>query len=328
MSMEPEIAAPAEEVENVNFGDRAAWKAFIKVLEAQTNALEEVGLNDISLGPWSHSKLKTLEKCPQQFFLKYVLKAKIPAALAVNQDTSAADVGSAAHKILEHVFSGHTIKIAYMLAKEEFVPSKLSEEMWVEKIESVEYNITQFKDRIDNFKRGNRVKKIYQELKLGVTRDWKPTKFFASDVWMRGIVDFVILLENGDVMIIDWKYGPPIIAGIRNYEQQLSSYKPLIHFGLIPIKGATAGVGFIREGDILLGEYTDVETIERKLKNTIEFNVEGAIESVKTMGNFGHKVNSGCQYCEYSPICKSKKADGNLKVLEKMTGKFIPIQSV
>lgn len=326
MSTESEIVV--DEVENVVLGDRVAWKAFIQTIKEQTLALEEVGLDDISLGAWSHSKLKTLEKCPQQFYLKYVLKAKVPAALAVNQDTSAADVGSAAHKILEHVFSGHTIKTAYMLAKNEFVPGKLTEEMWTEKIIGVEYNITMFKERIDNFKRGNKVKKIYQELKLGVTRDWKPTKFYADDVWLRGIVDFVVLLENGDVMIIDWKYGPPIIAGIRNYEQQLSSYKPLIHFGLIPIKGATAGVGFIREGDILLGDYTDVEVIERKLKNTIEFNIEGAIESVKTMGKFGHIVNSGCKYCEYAPICKSKKADGNLKETEALTAKFIKIQPV
>jgi hypothetical protein len=303
-------------------------KDFLESLYAQSNALEEVKLDDISLGPWSHSKLKVLEKCPLQFYLKYILKVKLPAELSANQDTTLADVGSAAHKVLELIFAGHTVASAYAMAKTEFVPSKLTEELWTERIEGVEFNITQFKDRIDAFKKRHKVKKIYTELRLGVTRDWKPTKFFASDVWMRGVVDFVVILENGDAMIIDWKYGPPAAAGIRNYKQQLDSYKPLINFGLKPIRGATSGVGFIREGEIVLDEFTTQEDIEGKMKNMIEFNVEGAIESTKTDGLFEHRVGNHCKYCEFAPWCKAKKADGNLKDLEAGTKKFFKIEKV
>lgn len=303
-------------------------KDFLKSLYAQSNALEEVQLDDISLGPWSHSKLKVLEKCPLQFYLKYILKVKLPPALAADQDTTLADVGSAAHKILELIFAGHTVASAYAMAKTEFVPEKLTETLWVERIESVEFNITQFYDRIEAFKKRHKVKKIYTELRLGITRDWKPTKFFASDVWMRGVVDFVILLENGDALILDWKYGPPAAAGIRNYKQQLDSYKPLINYGLKAIRGATSGVGFIRDGEIILDEFTNHEDIEGKMKNTIEFNVEGAIESVKTAGEFEHKVGNHCKYCEFAPWCKAKKADGNLKELEAGTKKFFKIEKV
>lgn len=301
---------------------------YLKSLYTQSAALEEVKLDDVSLGPWSHSKLKVLEKCPLQFYLKYILKSKLPPELAAAQDTTLADVGSAAHKILELVMIGHTVQSAYALAKTEFVPSKLTPELWAERIETVEYNITNFKDRIDNFKKRNKVKKVYTELRLGITRDWKATKFFAADVWFRGVVDFVIMLENGDAMILDWKYGPPAAAGIRNYKQQLDSYKPMINYALTPIKGATSGVGFIREGEIVLDDFTGKEEIEGKMRNMIEFNVEGAIESVKEDKHFQHRVGNHCKYCEFAPWCKAKKADGNLKDLEKATSKFFEIKKV
>lgn len=323
-----DVVEQVESTGEVNDGLKEISKEFLETLYKQSSSLEEVALDDISLGPWSHSKLKVLEKCPLQFYLKYILKVKLPPQLAAAQDTSLADVGSAAHKILELVFFGHTVANAYAMAKTEFVPSKLTEELWVERIEGVEYNITQFKDRIDNFKKRNKVKKVYTELRLGVTRDWKATKFFAADVWFRGVVDFVIILENGDAMILDWKYGPPAAAGIRNYKQQLDSYKPMINFGLTPIKGATSGVGFIREGEIILDEFTNKEDIEGKMKNMMEFNVQGAIDSVSEDKQFSHRVGSWCKYCEFAPWCKAKKADGNLKDLEKATSKFFEIKKI
>jgi hypothetical protein len=323
-----DVVENVESTGEVDDGLKEISKDFLKSLYTQSSALEEVKLDDVSLGPWSHSKLKVLEKCPLQFYLKYILKVKLPPQLAANQDTTLADVGSAAHKILELVFFGHTVANAYAMAKTEFVPSKLTEELWVERIEGVEYNITQFKDRIDNFKKRNKVKKVYTELRLGVTREWKATKFFAADVWFRGVVDFVIMLDNGDAMILDWKYGPPAAAGIRNYKQQLDSYKPMINFGLTPIKGATSGVGFIREGEIILDEFTNKEDIEGKLKNMMEFNVQGAIDSVSEDKHFAHRVGNHCKYCEFAPWCKAKKADGNLKDLEKGTSKFFEIKKV
>jgi len=323
-----DVVETSETTGEVNEGLKEISKEFLESLYTQTKALEDVAMDEISLGPWSHSKLKVLEKCPLQFFLKYVLKAKIPAALAGEQDTSAADIGSAAHRILELIFKGYTVADAYAGAKKEFVPEKLSEEMWTANIETVEYNITQFKERIDSFKQRHKVKKVYTELRLGITRDWKATKFFAADVWLRGVVDFVILLDNGDAMILDWKYGPPAAGGIRNFKQQLDSYKPLINFGLVPIKGATSGVGFIKDGEIVLDQFTDKEEIEGKMKNLIEWNIEGAIESTKEAKAFEHRVGNHCKWCEFAPWCKAKKADGNLKDLEKSTSKFFEIKKV
>lgn len=318
----------SEQNENENNVDAELEKVsddFLKYLNEQNKKLKEVKLDDISLGPWSHSKLKVLEKCPLQFYLKYVLKAKLPDYLAANQDTLARDVGSAAHKILEHIFSGHTVPSAYALAKNEFVPDKLSEVQWAENLIPVENNIINFKERIESFKRRHKVKKIYQEVRIGVTKDWKKTGFFDKDVWMRGVIDFVILLENGDILLIDWKFGPPAASGIRFYKQQLNSYAPLFNYGVSPIRGMTSGIGFIKDGEIILDEYKDEDQVTRKLKAEVEWNVEGAIEQVKTDGKFEKKPGSQCTYCEFSPWCKNRSKGRNLKELEESTKRFIPI---
>lgn len=46
------------------------------------------------------------------------------------------------------------------------------------------------------------------ELKLGFTKDYKPTGFFADDVWHRG-ADDVLVVNKAKAMNIDWKTGTP-----------------------------------------------------------------------------------------------------------------------
>lgn len=44
------------------------------------------------------------------------------------------------------------------------------------------------------------------ELKLALTRDFEPTDFFASDVYLRSIVDLAIV-RHDHVIVVDWKTG-------------------------------------------------------------------------------------------------------------------------
>lgn len=326
--MTNEVDANVEVQEITDEKLKAIRADFLKTLMTQTENLEEVKMDDISLGPWSYSKLRVLEKCPLQFYLSYILKAKLPKELLGEQDKSQTHTGSASHRILELVMQGKTVSEAYVLAKTEFVPELLTEEQWVSNVESVEYQITAFHDRMDNFKRRHKIRKIYTELRLGITRDWRPTKFFASDVFIRGVVDLVILLENGDCIVIDHKHGQPFSSGIRHNKQQLDSYLPLINFGLTPIKGATAGIHFVKDGQVIMDDFKTKDEIEGKLKTMVEFNIEGAIESTKEAGLFEHRVGSQCQWCDYKELCKAKKASGNLKPIEEKTKKFFKIQAV
>ena len=76
-----------------------------------------VELTQRGLGAWSFSKLKMLKQCPLQFYLKYVLKAKIttPAIISV-----ATEQGKAAHRILELVVMGKSIESAFKQVRKEY----------------------------------------------------------------------------------------------------------------------------------------------------------------------------------------------------------------
>ena len=46
------------------------------------------------------------------------------------------------------------------------------------------------------------------EYKFGITESFKPTNFFSSDVWCRGVIDLAILKPTSAV-VLDWKTGKP-----------------------------------------------------------------------------------------------------------------------
>jgi hypothetical protein len=296
---------------------------FVEGISQKDREFESIPMDKYSLGPWSMSKLKCLQKCPFQFYLKYILKVKVPVEVSGPQDTQLADIGSAAHRILEHVVIGKSVTQSYALTKAEFVPSKLSEEVWVDRVENLEFNIQAFKERIDALGKRHNIKRLFTELRMGVTKDWEPTSFFADNVYFRGIIDLVVQLDNLDIIILDHKTGGGE-GSIRAYQDQLDSYKILFHKAKTPVTGAQSGIHFIRQGDVKMSEYTTREDIETKLIANLEWSIEGAIDSVKELGYFKHVRGNQCKYCEYDFLCKPK----TLLPLEKSTKRFFEIVTV
>lgn len=290
---------------------------FAECISDTTASIQQVPLDKYSLGPWSMSKLKVLQKCPFQFYLKYVLKLKVPQDVAGREDTQSADVGTAAHLVLEHVMQGVSLDHAFAMAKPEFVPGKLSEDTWVEKVLSLEHSVSAFKERIDALGARHKIKKVYTELRVGVTREWQPCGFFHNDVYIRGVIDLCILLDNGDVVIIDHKTGGGE-GSIRPYEDQLNSYKALFHFGVRPVRGAQSFIHFIAAGEVKPSTMSQKEEIESKIRQLLEFSIEGAIDNVSELGFFKHKRGSYCKWCDYDSVCKP----GYVKDAEKDTKRF------
>lgn len=296
---------------------------FVNSIYAQDKEFTDLKLNKYDLGPWSISKLKVLRKCAFQFYLKYILKIKIPDDVAGKPDTVSADVGSAAHLILEHVMCGRSIQEAYKLARKEFGPDKLTDELWAERVETLEVSIMAFKDRMDALGRRHKIKRVFTELRIGVTKDWEPTGFFAKDVYIRGVIDLIVQLEDGVILIIDHKHGGGD-GSLKPYEDQLNSYKVLFHFGVNPVKGAQSYIHFVKAGEVKPSYLSDVEEIEGKLKDMLEWDIEGAIDAVSETGFFKHKRGPYCQWCDFDAICKSKE----LKPLELGTRRFFEIKKV
>lgn len=311
----------------------------IKDAEDNLEKYRKFDFNKYSVGAWSPSKVKMLEKCPYQFYLKYILKVG-PDDDHV-QDTAMADVGTIAHRILEHVVLGKSVSDAYAATKIEHceVPPELIKKgkanitqlKWTESIETLESNIITFAEKMDIFNRNNKVIAMHTELKLGVTKDWKKTTFFGNDVYFRGIVDLAIEIDNGpgyrpDMLIIDHKHGGGEFGtpSTRNYQQQLDAYKPMLHYGLKPLSGAQAGIHFIKEGKTAYDEYSDAETIETKLRKKVEWTIDGAVDTTIERGFFKHIRGNHCRWCEFDTQCKP----GMLKENELSTKKYFIMKEV
>lgn len=298
------------------------FKKAKKTPEEIMKELDENGLalTPIGLGPWSYSKLKVLKNCPLKFYLQYVLKVKPAEEPPISLVT---EVGKAAHRILEFMIAGKSMENAYKEAFKEFSQT-ITKEQWEENLVSVEYNITRFMDKIEMFERNHGVKRFLQEIRIGCTKNWEPTGFFADDVYFRGVIDLVIQLKNGDIVIIDHKYGPPVAMGLRNFQDQLNTYKVMFHKGIEKIEGAQSGIHFIREGETLLDSYSDAAEIEDSLTGRIDFFVEGTIESLLEIGYFKHIAGNACKYCDYKAECKA----GKFKQLETESKKWFEIKKV
>lgn len=286
------------------------------------------------LGAWSYSKVKVLSKCPFHFYLKYVLKAKPAEAPAISVIT---ETGKASHRILELTVRGKSVDEAFKIVRKEF-EEQLPGDLWDNGIDPeiggvgrAEYSISKFMQRLDDFEKRHPVKRMITELKIGITRNWEPTGFFTADadhpendVWLRGVIDLVIQLQNGDVLFIDHKHGPDSAFGVKNFQTQLDWYKSMFSKGIEPYNDAQSGVHFVRCGDIVMGTMTKKLEVETTLVNRIEFEIQGAIDKVKELGFFKHIAGSPCTYCDYKVPCKA----GLLKPMELGTKKYFEIKKI
>ena len=287
--------------------------------EVNTNTDLDFIFSPLGLAPWSFSKLKCLEKCPFQFYLKYLVKLKVK--VPEMQGLPLAEIGSAAHKILELTVTGKTITDSFKHAKGSYLEA-IGEEYWKSHVETLELSISQFMVKLDSFEKANPIKRLLPELRLGVDAEWNPVSFWDKKVFFRGIVDLLVQLENRDGIILDHKTGGGgAYASLKNYKAQLDTYKVLIHFGLENLNGAQSGIHFIREGQILLDEYADRTEIETRLKDRLLHYITSAIDRVKDIGYFKHIRGNVCQYCEFNEPCKN----GDLLPLEKDSKKYFPI---
>lgn len=298
----------------------------IEGIKKADEATVPFAIDEFNLGAWSPSKVKSLQKCPWQFYLKYIIKYKIPEQLQAASDPVSAEVGKAAHQILEYSVMGKSLEECYAKTRVDYVDKNkaLTEYQWSELVQSLEYNISSFMERMEALSRSTKIRRVMTELRIAITKDYEPTGFFSHDAWLRGVVDLILHLENGDIIIIDHKTGGGE-GSPKVYKSQLDWYKVLFHYGIDEINGAQTGIHFIKAGEIKMVDFSGKSEIEGHLKNTLEMSIEGALDSVREKGFFKHVRGSYCKWCEYDNVgCKS----GELKSTEINTKKWFPIKPV
>lgn len=136
-------------------------------------------MTSFTLPPWSFTMLETFATCPKKAFHKYLLKEKEPESEAQRK-------GNEADKALEaRVLDGTPLEGEH--AKWEPLVAPL------------------VKMKEDDCQ-------LYTQMKIGINRQFKVTKFFDADVWGRGVIDFAAVKRRSvglpnTALIVDYKAG-------------------------------------------------------------------------------------------------------------------------
>lgn len=125
----------------------------------------------MSVLPWSYSRLSIYEKCPRQFAFRYIEKVKVERTTSPQMER-----GTAMHNNIEQYLLGETKAL----------------------MPEVEDHREVFKELIE--------KKATPELKIGLTRDWRPSEFDDPNAYVRGVLDTVFHVEQG-ASSLEWKSG-------------------------------------------------------------------------------------------------------------------------
>lgn len=124
---------------------------------------------------WSYSALNAFETCPKRYYLTKITKQ------VVEPQTEATLWGNRVHKAFEMKFKSNQ---PFPETMKQFEPAA---------------------EAVIAMAKGS---KLEAETKMALTSNFKPTTWFAKDVWVRGITDFTV--TKGDkVLIGDIKTGKP-----------------------------------------------------------------------------------------------------------------------
>lgn len=204
---------------------------------------------------WSYSALTRYENCPKQYYHINVTKD-----VKDTYGSEAGNEGDQIHKALfRRVINGDPLPLAYR----------------------------QFEKIADRFAKVQGEK--HGELKLALNRSYEPTDFFASDVYVRAIVDLAII-RDGEAVVVDWKTGKvkPDFTQLSMAAAVLSQYMPEIE------KFSTAFV-WLKHNNISRQIYTKDQLTE--VWNDLIPRV-GKIEEAIKVTEFPAKPSGLCKYCK------------------------------
>lgn len=125
------------------------------------------------MSAWSYSVLKSFETCPRRHYLTKITK------IVAEPQTEYTRHGNEVHKAMERALRG-----------EEMLPAKY----------------VHLAPIVQRCARAAGEKLI--EHKWAVTEAFKPTAYFAKDVWCRGVMDYAVIRDDTAV-VVDWKTGAP-----------------------------------------------------------------------------------------------------------------------
>lgn len=208
---------------------------------------------------WSYSALKNFETCPKRHYHIAVAKD------VVEPESSALREGNELHAAFD----------ARLRAKKPLPLPMAVYEPTLAKVEAAPGD-------------------TFTEMKLAITSDFRPTAFFASNAWMRCVVDCA-KVDGQDARIFDWKTGKP-----KEDATQLAIMAAAIFAHQPQVQRVKAGLVFVGYSEVIMEGYTREGMVEiwAELLPRVK-----KLEHALTGSSFPAKPSGLCRrYCPIS-IC-------------------------
>ena len=248
--------------------------------------------------PWSMSKAETAKTCPYKFHRKYVEKEKGVVT------TAEAVIGSTVHKALEYYFKNTSLITAFEIAVKEF-------NLTTKEIESVYAlfpNASDFVKKFSNYRIKNPSNDPQIELKLGITIDGTPAKFFDNtNCFFRGAIDLLLEFKSDipSALVLDHKTGK--LRGVEHFTETLNAYILLTKVSALPtVQRAIVALNYIKENQILFSksgwqQTTDINPYLISLYTFLNEATKNAHDPTIT------NTSPLCSWCEYQMSCPAQK---------------------
>ena len=259
----------------------------------------------IELGPWSNSKMGTLEQCPYKFELQYIQKIKkhdIPKNLQQEVDESSLRYGNSVHKVSELVSTGEDISTAITKTAKE---QKLT---IVEKkqLNAARSNVQSFEERLSTFKANYNISSDLTEVDLAVNADLLKSKYFSKKTVLRGKIDRLLLTDDGKTaIVIDLKTGKK--ATLDYARTQLDFYTTLVLGNYPEITTVRSALYFTRLGKMLWDKAVNRDAYPMDAANSIASKVNAISKEFSETEQSTINVQSLCKWCIYKQLCLQER---------------------
>ena len=208
----------------------------------------------------SYSAIKQFENCPRQYYHVKILKS------CKSQPTEATSYGERVHKAFEeYVRDGAPLPAAFAAYRK-----------FVEPLAAFDGDIR-------------------CEEKLGIRADFTPCGFFDSDVWYRGLPDYLAISKSGKTArVADYKTGKSSKYADTAQLELMAAMVMMHHPEVDTVKGALL---FVVANDIIKAQYTRAQlpTILSKWAGRA-----GAIEAAVDAGVWNPRSSPLCKFCPVS----------------------------
>lgn len=208
------------------------------------------------INQWSISRLSTWESCPAKAKFKFVDKIH-------EMSGPQAERGTVIHSFIEGYLNGTVDNL----------PPEVKADM------APVYDIL-------------KEQKPLTEHKIGFTREWTETKFFAPDVWLRAVYDVIYYDEEGKcVVIVDHKTGKVY----PKHREQLELYSAT---GLLLFPEATEAVAKNYYTDIGLAATLSYELKREGVPVVLE-KWTNRVAKMEADDKFPANPSAGCRWCSF-----------------------------